>query len=103
MKPYIFSHYLKQTKDIGWVQSGENVKYLKRKLTYEFLNEYYEEDYITFNCLQFDYTFEVDWEEVHFAYSPPYTYSDLTDFIAKLKSTANSQLEKDKERTRFAI
>lgn len=34
MKPYIFSQYLKQTKDIGWSQGGDNVKYIKRKLTY---------------------------------------------------------------------
>jgi hypothetical protein len=99
MKPYIFSQYLKQTKDIGWVQSGDNVKYTRRKLTYDFLNEYYDEEYITLNCLQFEYTFEVDWEEVHFAYCPPFTYTDLSEFIGKLKLNASSQVEKDKERT----
>lgn len=99
MRPYVFSHYLKQTRDVGWVQSGENVKYSRRKLAYDFLGEYYDDDQITFNCLQFDHTFEVDWEEVHFAYSPPFTYSDLNDFLAKLKTSASSQLPKDKERT----
>lgn len=102
MRPYVFSHYLKQTRDVGWVQSGDNVKYSRRKLTYDFLSDYYEEDQITFNCLQFEHTFEVDWEEVQFAYSPPFTYSDLTDFLARLKASANSQLHKDQERTPLA-
>ena len=34
MKPYIYSEHLKQTKDIGWAQGGENVKYFRRTLTY---------------------------------------------------------------------
>lgn len=72
------------------MQAGENVKYFRRKLTYDFLDETYDEDAITLNCLQFDYTFEVDWEEVHFAYAPPYTFSDLTRAIASLKSTAST-------------
>jgi hypothetical protein len=37
MKPYIYSEYLKQTRDQGWEQAGENVKYFRRKLTYPFL------------------------------------------------------------------
>ena len=61
MRPYIYSHYVKQTRDIGWAQGGENVRYIRRKLIYDFLDETYEEDAITFNCLQFDYVFEVDW------------------------------------------
>jgi hypothetical protein len=38
MKPYIYSEYLKQTKELDWFQGGDNVKYIRRKLTYEFLN-----------------------------------------------------------------
>jgi len=38
MKPYIYSEYLKQTKELDWFQGGENVKYSRRKLTYDFLN-----------------------------------------------------------------
>lgn len=85
MKPYIYSEHLKQTKDLDWFQGGQNVKYFRRKFTYEFLSDFYDEDDITFNCLQFDYTFDIDWEEVQFAYSPPFTYSDLTKMIINLK------------------
>jgi hypothetical protein len=34
--------------------------------------------------LQFDHTFEVDWELVQFAYCPPFTYSQLHQLISKL-------------------
>lgn len=98
MRPYVFSHYLKQTRDVGWVQSGDNVKYSRRKLTYDFLADCYDDEQLTFNSLQFDHAFEVDWEEVHFAYSPPFTYSDLNDFLAQLRATANAQLN-DAQRT----
>jgi hypothetical protein len=64
------------------------VRYFRRKLTYEFLDEIYEEEAISFNCLQFDYSFEVDWEEVHFAYAPPYSFSDLARTISTLKTAA---------------
>lgn len=38
MRPYIYSHYVKQTRDIGWAQGCENVRYIRRKLTYDFLD-----------------------------------------------------------------
>lgn len=93
MKPYIFSEYLRQTKDVGWAQAGENVRYHRKPLTYDFLPELYdEEDYYTYNCLSFDYTFDVDWEEVHFAYTPPFSYSDLNDMLLRLKQAVAAQL-----------
>ena len=61
MKPYIYSEYLKQTKELTWFQGGENVQYRKRKLIYEFLDENYEPEQITFFCLSFSYSFEADW------------------------------------------
>ena len=39
MKPYIYSEHLKQTKQQEWHQGGQNVKYEKQKLRYEFLSE----------------------------------------------------------------
>ena len=38
MRPYIYSHYVKQTRDVGWAQGGDNVRYVRRKLTYDFLD-----------------------------------------------------------------
>jgi hypothetical protein len=57
MKPYIYSEYLKQTKELNWFQGGENVKYRRRKLSYSFLEDNYEPDFITLNCLSFSYAF----------------------------------------------
>jgi hypothetical protein len=34
MKPYVYSQYLNQTKQLSWFQGGENVKYTRRKLRY---------------------------------------------------------------------
>lgn len=57
MKPYIYSEYLKQTKELNWFQGGENVTYRRRKLNYSFLEENYDAEFITLNCLSFSYTF----------------------------------------------
>jgi hypothetical protein len=57
MKPYVYSEYLKQTKELNWFQGGQNVKYTRRKLMYDFLSESYDDEYLSYNCLPF----EVDW------------------------------------------
>jgi hypothetical protein len=44
------------------------------------------------NCLEFNYTFEVDWEEVQFAYSPPFTYTEMMDMITKIKREVYDRL-----------
>lgn len=95
MKPYIYSEYLKQTKELDWFQGGENVKYTRRKLAYQFLDEIYDPEYITLNCLQFSYTFEVDWEEVQFAYSPPFTYTDMTEMVTKIKRSVYDRFDNE--------
>ncbi len=38
MKPYIHSNYLHQLNQTGWVQGGENVKFERKKLRYDFLS-----------------------------------------------------------------
>lgn len=38
MRPYVYSEYQKQTKEVDWAQGGENVSYRKRKLVYSFLD-----------------------------------------------------------------
>ena len=42
MKPYIYSEYLRQTKELNWFQGGEKVTYKKKKLGYEFLEDYHD-------------------------------------------------------------
>jgi hypothetical protein len=34
MKPYVYSEYLKQTKETAWFQGGDNVKYSRKKINY---------------------------------------------------------------------
>ena len=34
MKPYVYSEYLRQTKELTWFQGGDNVVYRKKKLNY---------------------------------------------------------------------
>lgn len=97
MKPYIFSEHVRQTKDTGWSQGGENVKYFRRNLGYEFLKERYDEADITYNCLQFEYVFETDWQEAQFAYSPPFTFTDLSNTLSGLKQMALSQKQPQQE------
>jgi hypothetical protein len=53
LKPYIFSEHLKQAKNLGWFQGGHHVKYEKQKLRYEFLDEEFSEESISYNCLKF--------------------------------------------------
>lgn len=77
---------------MDWFQGGDNVKYSRRKLTYEFLEDWYEPEYITLYCLEFNYTFEVDWEVVQFAYCPPFTYTEMSEMIVQIKRSAYERL-----------
>lgn len=85
MRPYIYSEVVKQITGAGWHQGGEAVKYEKKKLRYQFLEENYLDETLTHNCLSFDYVFGADWETVQFAYCAPYTYSDALNLITNLK------------------
>jgi hypothetical protein len=97
MKPYVYSEYLKQTKELYWFQGGDNVTYRRRKLGYDFLDEEYEPEQITCFCLSFNYSFEVDWEEVQFAYCPPFTYSETMEMVGRLKRDSCKLLQDDQE------
>ena len=61
MKPYLYSNFLKQTTQVGWAQGGENVRFTKKMFAYEFLEEYFTDDQISYNCLSFEYEFNTDW------------------------------------------
>jgi len=49
---------------------------------------------MTLNSLSFWYEFNTDWEEVQFAYAPPFTYSDNVEMIRNLR-VLNRQLMKN--------
>lgn len=92
MKPYVFSKQLKESKGIGWHQAGLNVKFDKQSLRYTLLDDYnYSSESTSFNCLQFEYQFERDNDEVSFAYCPPYSYSNMLDSIRHLLQKDHKQ------------
>ena len=72
IKIWYYSKKKNQEKKIGWEHTSENVEYYQNFL-YRFIKgkrQYYY-------SLSFDYTFEYDDDEIYFANSIPYTYSDM--------------------------
>ena len=68
----------KDTKnEPGWVRGGEDLSYYQNNYRKEHQVNY-QRYYYTF---AFSHTFEYDNDEVYFAYSLPYTYTDLTDYL----------------------
>lgn len=55
MKPYVYSHHLNQVNQSGWIQGGENVKFERKQLRYEFLQDYFTDEQLTFNSLSFTF------------------------------------------------
>ena len=87
MRPYLLSS---NSPKLGWRQGADNVRYEARQLRYEWLEESFSAQALTFNCLSFEYRFEAD-EQVQFAYCPPFTYADNLRMIASLHALARSQ------------
>ena len=72
IKLWYYSKKKNEEKKIGWHHTNENVEY-NQNFLYRFINgkrQYYY-------TLSFDYTFEYDDDEIYFANSIPFTYSDI--------------------------
>ena len=71
MKVIIYSKKESQERNISWHRGGDNIKY------YE--NGYSKSStvYKPYFTLSWDYTFSYTDDDVYFAYSYPYTYSNL--------------------------
>ena len=77
-----------------WNRGGENITYKLSKLTSQMMALgyiRYKIIYIyiyskTYYCLTFEYNFETPNETVYFAYSEPYTFTDLCNFLSVIKS-----------------
>ena len=72
IKIWYFSHKKKEEKNIGWHHTEEKIEYFPNFL-YNF-NKGKRNNYYT---LSFEYTFEYDNDEVYFANSLPFFYSDV--------------------------
>ncbi|KAL4469431.1 hypothetical protein ABPG74_004684 [Tetrahymena malaccensis] len=79
MLPCVYSVKRKEAKNAGWKREGYAIKYYKSFIQKE---GFYNRSYYT---LSFTYTFQYNEDVVYFAYSYPYTYSDLNNYLKKIE------------------
>jgi len=66
----------------GWTRGGEDLSYFQNNYKREHAsNNNFQRCYYTFT---FTHTFEYDADTVYFAYSMPYTYSNLQDDLCAI-------------------
>ena len=77
MQPVVWSDHQNKTNQIGWQRGGDNITYYRGRLKrLGYKNPCY--------CLSFEYTFTGDNDTVYFAYSIPYTFTMLTNFLSQI-------------------
>lgn len=92
MKVSVYSERKAET-GLSWHKDGEDIRYFANNIRKDVT--YYSKGYYT---LTFSYTFEHDHDTVYFAYSVPYTFSDLrNDLVAIETDPARSLLVTKKE------
>lgn len=85
MKPLVFTHTDYKENEKFWHRNCSDVSYYK--------NNYVRPDETkTFYTLTFSYVFEEADETFYFAYSYPYTYTDLINYVEDLKTSYSSIL-----------
>lgn len=82
MRPYVFSKKKYEKGSAQWQQDGSNVELIEKKLRYELIEEMIDSPCVY--RLSFDYDFEYEDDEVFFAYTIPYTYSQMLKDISML-------------------
>ena len=82
MKILCLSEKLKKDKNIEWYRDGSEIYYYKNWFKREGIIGI-EKCYYT---LTFSYTFKYDHDYVYFAYSLPYSYTELCDDLTKIMS-----------------
>lgn len=81
MKVSVYSEKKSEKKNMGWHKDGEDIRYFMNGIRKDVT--YYSKSYYT---ATFTYTFEHDDDLVYFAYSVPYTYSDLRNDIVAIET-----------------
>ncbi len=87
MRPAVFSLRRRERSNIGWVREGSAISYYKNGLVREGsknLSGAGAKRILNYYTLSFSYTFEHEDDTVFFAYSYPYTYSDLNEYLESL-------------------
>ena len=67
----------------GWARGGEDISYFQNNYKREHQASNFQRCYYTFT---FSHTFDYDSDYVYFAYSLPYTYSNLQDDLCDIQS-----------------
>lgn len=84
MKVLSYSSLKRQgAEELGWHRVGTDIGYYQNNFVRE--NMRIKRFYFTFT---FTHTFEIDKDTVYFAHCFPYTYTDLTDDLARIERTA---------------
>ena len=81
MKVSVYSEKSAIKDKVSWYKSGDNIKYsqngIKKEPEVAWSKEYY--------TLTFTHTFKYDHDCVYFAYSVPYTYTDLRNDLHEIE------------------
>jgi len=77
MKPVVYSKKKSHATNIGWHRAGNNIIYFANRIMKKSKSMY---------TLRFTYTFDYTNDTVWFAYSYPYTYTQLTEFFNKIEA-----------------
>lgn len=83
MKPCVWSKQQFERDGIKWHRDGYNITYTENKDDVKGLKFIGSKRYYT---LSFTYDFKYDDDLIYFAYAVPYTYSELTTYLADLKN-----------------
>ena len=87
MKVSVYSEKKNDKKNMGWHKAGDDIRYFQNGIKKDVT--YYSKSYYT---LTFQYNFEYDADTVYFAYSVPYTYSDLRNDLVCIETDPDRQL-----------
>ena len=83
MQVLVFSEQSEKNQQKLWHRAGSSISYTKNKLTKSNGRSYY--------TLSFTYTFGYSQDVVYFAYSCPYTYTDLMKYLLSLENNHQRQ------------
>lgn len=89
MKILVYSQIKSEKENIGWFRDGTNITYTSNGIMKDANSSK------SFYTLSFNYAFPYSGDTVFFAYSYPYTYTDLVDQLSKI--------ECDEKKSEFCI
>lgn len=81
MRPLFYSELDAATKKIGWIRTGENIKYYKNAIKREDTTKEKYHYSLTWTC-----EFPNENDTYYFAHCYPYTYSDLQEYLQNLRN-----------------